>query len=105
MMRNPANSPRAGRLPGKPATQFAPRPKIAAPWSLRRVGGVQILELAPIKKLPWLVHGFSTRTRRASTLNSGERVLDLGFTDSDTRENVLKNRNAFQSAIVATDSP
>jgi YfiH family protein len=105
MMPNAAKSSRVRRLPGKPATQFAPRPKIAAPWSLRRAGGVQILELAPLKKLPWLVHGFSTRTGGASALNSGERVLNLGFTDWDTRENVLKNRNAFHSAIGATDSP
>jgi len=105
MMPNAAKTSRVHRLPGKPPAQFAPRPKIAAPWSLRRVGSVQILELIPLKKLPWLVHGFSTRTRGTSTLNSGERILNLGFTDWDQRENVLKNRQAFQSAIGATDSP
>ncbi len=104
MMPNAAKTSRVRRLPGKPAAQFAPRPKIAAPWSLRSVGGVQILELAPLKKFPWLVHGFSTRTGGTSVLNSGERVLNLGFTDWDQRENVLKNRQAFQSAIGATDS-
>jgi hypothetical protein len=105
MMPNAAKTSRIRRFPGMPASQSPPRPKIAAPWSLRRVGGVQILELAPLKKLPWLVHGFSTRTGGVSTLNSSERVLNLGFTDWDKRETVLKNRNAFQSAIGAADSP
>jgi polyphenol oxidase len=66
---------------------------------------MQILELAPLTKLPWLVHGFSTRMSGASLLNSGERVLNLGFTDWDQRENVQKNRHAFQSAVDATNSP
>jgi purine-nucleoside/S-methyl-5'-thioadenosine phosphorylase / adenosine deaminase len=105
MMPNAAKTSRIRRFPGKPASQSTPLPKIAAPWSLRRVGGMQILELAPLKKLPWLVHGFSTRTGGVSTLNSSERVLNLGFTDWDQRETVLKNRNAFQSAIGAADSP
>ena len=104
-MPNAAKTSRVRRLPGKPATQSAPRRKIAAPWSLRRVDGMQILELAPFKEIPWLLHGFSTRTGGSSLLNIRERVLNLGFTGWDTRENVLKNRNAFQSAIGATDSP
>ena len=65
---------------------------------------MQILELAPFRKLPWLVHGFSTKTGGASLLNSRQRVLNLGLTDWDQRENVLKNRQAFQSAIGAIDS-
>jgi YfiH family protein len=66
---------------------------------------MQILELARLKKLPWLVHGFSTRIGGASLLNSGEHALNLGFTDWDLRENVQKNRHAFQSAIGVTNSP
>jgi polyphenol oxidase len=62
---------------------------------------MQILELAPFKKLPWLVHGFSTRVGGASVLDSGEHVLNLGFTDWDMRENVLQNRQSFQSALGA----
>ena len=102
-MPNAAKTSRVRRLPGKAAPQFALRPKILTPWSLRAVQGVQILELAPFKKLPWLVHGFSTRTGGASVLNSGERVLNLGHTDWDQRENVVKNRQTFQSAVGATD--
>jgi purine-nucleoside/S-methyl-5'-thioadenosine phosphorylase / adenosine deaminase len=105
MMPNVAKSSQVRRPPGKPVPRLSPRPKITAPWSLRTVQGIQILELAPLKELPWLVHGFSTRTGGASLLSSGEYVLNLGFTDWDRRENVLKNRQAFQSAIGATDSP
>jgi polyphenol oxidase len=65
---------------------------------------MQILEVAPFKKLAWLVHGFSTRTGGTSTFNSGERILNLGFTEWDRRENVYRNRQAFQSAVGAGDS-
>ncbi len=99
-----AKSSRVNRLPGKPAPRLSPRAKIAAPWSLRTVQGMQVLEVAPFKKLPWLVHGFSTRTGGTSTLNSGERILNLGFTEWDRRENVHRNRQAFQSAVGAGDS-
>jgi YfiH family protein len=102
-MLNTAKTSRVRRQPGKPA----PRPKLGhtihAPWSLRTVRGVQILELAPFKRLPWLVHGFSTRTGGGSILPTGERVLNLGFTDWDAREAVLKNRATFLSALGAKD--
>jgi YfiH family protein len=103
-MPDAAKSSRVRRSPGKPAQHRPPGPKIAAPWSLRTVEGLQILELARLKNIPWLVHGFSTRSGGASALNSGERVLNLGITDWDQRENVVKNRQTFQSAINATDS-
>ena len=103
MMPNAAKTSRVRRAPGKPAPRHVPRPKISSPWSLRTVQGVQILELAPLKKFPWLVHGFSTRAGGASVLHSGERVLNLGFTDWDHRETVLKNRQTFQSALGANN--
>jgi polyphenol oxidase len=103
MMPSTAKAPRVRRLPGKPAPRPAPRGKISAPWSLRNVRGIQILELAPFKKLPWLVHGFSTRTGGYSVLASDEHVLNLGFTEWDNRETVLKNRQCFQSAISLSD--
>src|SRR5579859_4009779 len=101
-MPNAAKTSPKRRQPGKPAPRPKPSPKINAPWSLRTARGVQILELAPFKKFPWLVHGFSTRTGGSSILPSGEHVLNLGFTDWDTREAVLKNRKAFQSAVGAS---
>lgn len=64
--------------------------------------GVRILQVAALNKLPWLVHGFSTRPDGISEVHN-EKVLNLGFTDWDTRENVLENRRCFQSALSATD--
>lgn len=98
-----AKSSRVRRQPGKPLPKPKKTPKIEAPWTLRTVRGVQVLELAPLKQLPWLVHGFSTRGGGESVLANGERVLNLGFTEWDTREAVLKNRRTFQSAIGARE--
>ena len=95
---------RIRRQPGRPAPRPKPRPQVESPWSLRAVRGVQILELGPFKKIPWLVHGFSTRTGGSSLLGSGEPVLNLGFTEWDSREAVEKNRRMFQSALGAGDS-
>jgi YfiH family protein len=91
------------RRPGQPAAPpEPPAPRIPAPWLIRKTGALQILELAPFSKLPWLVHGFSTRPGGASTLES-EKVLNLGFMEWDTSENVLENRRLFQSALRAAD--
>jgi polyphenol oxidase len=79
-----------------------PRPGLEAPWLLYRSQGLQLLQLAPFRKLPWLVHGFSTRTGGVS-VSDGNKVLNLSFVDWDTRENVLKNRNLLQAAAAATD--
>src|SRR5262249_28237333 len=89
------------RQPGKPLPLPGRAPKIAAPWSLRTRRGLHILELAPFKEIPWLVHGFSTRSGGASVLAPGESVLNLGFTEWDTRQTVQENREAFQSALAA----
>src|SRR5207244_10955256 len=94
-----AKTSRVRRLPGKPASGSLPRPKISSPWSLRSVGGVLILELAPFKEFPWLVHGFSTRAGGSSVLDSGERVLNLGFTDWCHRDTVLQTRQCFRPAL------
>jgi hypothetical protein len=66
--------------------------------------GVKILQAPTFSKLPWLIHGFSTRAGGVSELN-GERVLNLAFTDWDARENVLENRRRFQTAAGAPDLP
>lgn len=57
----------------------------------------------------WLVHGFSTRHGGVSTAyrpdrrkqNCGE--LNLGFTSTDSRENVLRNRELFVQALLDGD--
>jgi polyphenol oxidase len=67
-------------------------------WTLKTADGLRILQLTPFAELPWLVHGFSTREAGVSSLD-GENVLNLGFTDWDTRENVEKNRAAFHKGV------
>jgi hypothetical protein len=59
--------------------------------------------------LPRIVHAFTTRpggatltdsrVKSKSSRNSSEKVLNLGFTDWDTRENVLENRARLLSAL------
>jgi hypothetical protein len=71
-------------------------------WIERKVRGVQILQVPALAKLPWLVHGFSTRPGGVSLLNGG-KALNLGFTEWDTKENVHQNRRRFQSALGASD--
>ncbi len=73
---------------------------LAKPWLTKRSRGLQIIQLAPFSKLPWLVHGFSTRPGGASLLDN-EKVLNLGLMDWDDRETVLKNRKNFVSALQA----
>src|SRR6266478_7782653 len=71
-------------------------------WIARKSRGLQILQVPALSKLPWLIHGFSSRPGGVSPLD-GEEALNLGFTDWDPRENVLENRRRFQSALGATD--
>jgi YfiH family protein len=71
-------------------------------WLIRKSSGLQILQVPALNKLPWLIHGFSTSPGGVSELEA-KKVLNLGFTDWDTRENVLENRRRFQSALGATD--
>jgi polyphenol oxidase len=82
---------------------------VSAKWNLRRTGGLQILEAPAFARFNWLVHGFSTRPGGASELkplrdgeDTYEKVLNLGFTDWDTRERVRDNREKFFRAIDAS---
>jgi len=63
---------------------------------------LRILQVPAFSKIPWLIHGFSTRAGGISPLNQ-DKVLNLGFTEWDARENVLENRQRFQSALGAGD--
>jgi hypothetical protein len=71
-------------------------------WTTLNSHNLQILQVPALSKLPWLLHGFSTRPGGISHLD-GEKVLNLGFTDWDTGENVLENRRRLQSALDASD--
>jgi YfiH family protein len=56
-----------------------------------------------LSALPWLVHGFSTRTGGFSRAY-GKGDLNLGFTKDDSRATVGRNRAAFLRAIGAVAS-
>jgi YfiH family protein len=81
-------------------TRSTPKPR-DSPWTTRSSRGLQLLQIPAFSKPPWLVHGFSTKPGGVST-QDGEKVLNLGFTDWDTKENVLENRRRFQSALGST---
>jgi YfiH family protein len=75
-----------------------------ASWSSRSSLGLSILQVPAFSKLPWLIHAFSTRPGGISRL-ANEDVLNLGFSDWDSRENVEENRRRFQIAAGARDLP
>ncbi len=55
-----------------------------------------------LERIPWLVHGFSTRIGGVSRLYGGN-ALNLGFTRQDSRALVERNRETFLRKLVATD--
>jgi polyphenol oxidase len=63
---------------------------------------IEILSSPLLSEIDWLVSGFSTRAGgKTSTYSSGGRAgeLNLGFTASDSRENVLENRRRFLKEV------
>src|SRR6266481_2942994 len=88
-------SPRKRTVPKPPRLGFS-----SGSWTELASRSLRILQVPAFSKLPWLIHGFSTRPGGVSSLN-GERVLNLGFTGWDIRENVLENRRLLQSALAA----
>src|SRR5215831_12428763 len=60
----------------------------------------QIVQAADFKRIPWLVHGFSTRPAGLTTCY-GDQSLNLGFTKEDTRDHVTENRRQFLLALGA----
>lgn len=61
-----------------------------------------ILKAESFARIPWLVHGFSTRKGGVSKVYGGAS-LNLGITEQDTREAVERNREIFLKALVATN--
>ncbi len=84
-----------------PAAKSFPR-KLNSIWTEKKSRGHYILQTPAFSKFSWLVHGFSTRPGGVSTQDN-EKVLNLGFTEWDTKENVLENRRRFQSALGASN--
>ncbi|HLJ77497.1 MAG TPA: peptidoglycan editing factor PgeF [Acidobacteriaceae bacterium] len=103
-------SPRRQRTqPGWSGGSRSSEGHIILPQAARRVRKSQmdVVQVADWKAWPWLVHGFSTRTGGVSTVfrpgqRSGE--LNLGFSASDVRENVLENRRRYLDALGAPDA-
>jgi polyphenol oxidase len=89
-----------------PPRTRTPRNKPLAPrdgWKLHTsADGVAFLQVPAFSAFPWLIHGFSTSQGGVSTVN-GAKVLNLGFTEWDIRENVQQNRKLFQSALAANE--
>jgi len=102
----------AHRVSGGGTRDHEARPESSAgpvPQPSRRVvkSRIEIVRVPAWDGLPWLVHGFSTRTGGATSAyrpaqRNGE--LNLGFTASDTPENVLENRRRFLEALGAPPS-
>jgi polyphenol oxidase len=67
-------------------------------WEERVQRGVRVLQAPNLAKIPWLVHGFSTRPGGVSALDD-QRVLNTGAVEWDSRENVMENRRRLQSAV------
>ncbi len=92
---------------------LAPAKKSSTPPApaLLRPAQPIILRVSAWKRHAWLVHGFSTRVGGVSTvytqpLGRSQPVgeLNLGYTASDTRAHVLRNRELFLRALQSGSS-
>jgi polyphenol oxidase len=63
---------------------------------------ITVLCSETLKRFPWLIHGFSTRTGGFSSVYGGN-ALNLGFTKQDSRRTVERNRAAFLQQLGARD--
>ena len=61
-----------------------------------------VLRAENLTRLPWLLHGFSTRIG-ASSLAYGKLQLNLGFTRNDSKAAVARNRTLFLCALADED--
>ena len=57
----------------------------------RKATGLKLLLSPGLKRIPWLVHGFTTRPGGFTT-SYGGRTLNVGFTKDDLRASVERNR-------------
>jgi hypothetical protein len=98
--------PRSSRRPRdpRPEDQNEILPQIPKRVAKSRLDIVQVPDWAGFS---WLLHGFSTRTGGATTAyrpNQRSGELNLGFTASDSSENVIENRRRFLKALGAPPS-
>lgn len=59
-----------------------------------RKSQISVLQADPLSRIPWLIHGFSTREGGVSKAYGG-KTLNLGFTKQDSRASVERNRAEF----------
>jgi hypothetical protein len=59
---------------------------------------IQTLQAPSLAKIPWLLHAFSTRQGGSSRAYGG-KTLNLGFTATDSKAAVVRNRQAFVSGL------
>lgn len=62
---------------------------------------LEILHSEKLAKLPWLIHGFSTR-RGGVSRPYGGKALNVGFTEQDSRAAVERNRELFLKHLGAS---
>jgi YfiH family protein len=67
---------------------------VRAPAKTFSKTSLTVLHAENLTRLPWLVHGFSTRLGGTSRAY-GQRDLNLGFTKDDSRAAVIRNRELF----------
>jgi polyphenol oxidase len=60
----------------------------------------RVLRSQPLRRLPWLIHGFSTR-RGGFSRRYGGGALNLGFTRDDSSATVRRNRGLFLEKLGA----
>jgi YfiH family protein len=70
--------------------------------SVRKQSPSTVLTQPTLSRIPWLVHGFSTRQGGFSKAYGGQ-ALNLGFTKQDSRATVERNRSAFERQVGASD--
>ena len=106
-------APRSRRKSPRPGEPKLAESSGTQPQTPRRVAKsrIEIVRASGWDAWPWLVHGFSTRTGGVSAAyrqaqRAGDLGLDLnlGFTQSDSRENVLENRRRFLKVLGAPAS-
>jgi YfiH family protein len=90
------------KINAKPNSKTNGRKLGSKDWIERTQRGVTVLQATAFNKLPWLVHGFSTRSGGVSEIED-EKVLNLGAVEWDKRENVEENRRRFVAAAGAGD--
>lgn len=79
-----------------------------APANATMKTNIDVVRVAEWQSLPWLIHGFSSRSGGKTTAYNPEQQrgeLNLGFTASDLKETVLANRALFVAAAAGNDLP